>query len=145
MTDRNPDGLSDESALRDLSSRREVWSERNVLAVILAALFLFFVLEIWVSRRHSAAIVIDRKAEKQQGYRIDVNQATVYELIHLPDIGPALAERIVQYRDQHGPFRALEDLRQVGGIGPQTLKSMAPYLRWTSPSAPEGQTPSESP
>lgn len=141
MNDRNPD----KDGSLDVFSPGKTWSERSVLASILAALFCFLVLEVWGSRRHSEEIVVDRKAEHQLGYRIDVNQATVFELIHLPDIGPALAERIVHDRDQHGPFRDLEDLRRVGGIGPQTLRSIAPYVRWSTLSAAESQAPQEKP
>ncbi|MCC6245318.1 MAG: helix-hairpin-helix domain-containing protein [Gemmatimonadaceae bacterium] len=52
---------------------------------------------------------------------VDVNQATERELERLPRVGPALAKRIVAWREAHGPFRSLEDLRHVRGIGPATI------------------------
>lgn len=51
------------------------------------------------------------------GERIDINQATAEELQRLPGIGTALAEAIVQYRQEHGAFTTVEDLMQVKGIG----------------------------
>jgi competence protein ComEA len=48
---------------------------------------------------------------------IDLNGATVAELEELPGVGPVLAERIAAYRDEHGPFAAVEDLLDVPGIG----------------------------
>lgn len=48
---------------------------------------------------------------------IDLNAATVAELEELPGVGPVLAERIAAYRDEHGPFAAVEDLLDVPGIG----------------------------
>ena len=60
--------------------------------------------------------------------RIDLNTATAGELEGIPGIGPALAGRILAYRDREGPFRSLEDLDDVSGIGPQTLQRLAPYL-----------------
>lgn len=48
---------------------------------------------------------------------INVNRATAAELEELPGVGPVLAERIVEYRDDHGPFLTLADLAQVPGVG----------------------------
>jgi competence ComEA-like helix-hairpin-helix protein len=48
--------------------------------------------------------------------KVNVNTAGVEELVKLPGIGPGFAQRIVQYRQQHGPFRRIEDLMNVKGI-----------------------------
>ena len=48
---------------------------------------------------------------------LNLNTADTETLQALPGIGPALAERIVAYRLEHGPFQTVEDLRQVPGIG----------------------------
>jgi competence protein ComEA len=53
--------------------------------------------------------------------RININTATAADLVALPRVGPALAQRIVDYRTLHGPFRAIEDVMQVSGIGPATF------------------------
>ena len=53
----------------------------------------------------------------EAGERIDLNRATKEELIELPGIGPVLAERIIQFRRQHGGFRGVEELLEVKGIG----------------------------
>lgn len=55
---------------------------------------------------------------------IDINSATIDELIVLPGIGPALAQRIIDYRAEHGPFRSIKDLEGVSGIGPQTVENI---------------------
>jgi competence protein ComEA len=49
--------------------------------------------------------------------KLDLNAATVAQLDTLPGIGPALAQRIVAFRTQHGGFRSVDDLHQVPGIG----------------------------
>ena len=59
---------------------------------------------------------------------VELNEATVEQLDGLPGIGPALAERIVTYRDEHGPFEQVDDLAKVKGIGVRTLERLRPYL-----------------
>lgn len=61
--------------------------------------------------------------------QISVNTATAPELERLPGIGPVLAQRIVEYREQHGPFQRLEDLLEVEGIGPSKLENLQEYVR----------------
>jgi competence protein ComEA len=59
--------------------------------------------------------------------RIDVNHATPAELWRLPGIGPTLAQRIIEARGEK-PFRAVEDLRRVRGIGAKTLERLRPHV-----------------
>ena len=55
---------------------------------------------------------------------IDLNSATAEELTVLPGIGPALAERIVEYRREHGEFETVEELIHVSGIGEAKLTEL---------------------
>ncbi|HDS29198.1 MAG TPA: helix-hairpin-helix domain-containing protein, partial [Candidatus Acetothermia bacterium] len=55
---------------------------------------------------------------------VDVNRASVDELVALPGIGPVLAARIVAYREEHGMFRTLDELQKVSGIGRQTVDGL---------------------
>lgn len=55
---------------------------------------------------------------------VDLNRATATELEALPGVGPVLAERIVSFRDQNGPFATVEDLLGVPGIGEAKLRQM---------------------
>ncbi|HWA59509.1 MAG TPA: helix-hairpin-helix domain-containing protein [Gemmatimonadales bacterium] len=52
---------------------------------------------------------------------LNLNTATAQELERLPKVGPALAGRIVAFREKHGPFPAVDSLVRVPGIGPATL------------------------
>jgi competence protein ComEA len=60
---------------------------------------------------------------------IDINRATVEDFDKLPGIGPELARRIVAYREKHGPFRRIEDLMAVRGMGAKKWRVLKPYLR----------------
>lgn len=60
---------------------------------------------------------------------VSLNSATQQELAErLPGIGEELARRIIEYREQHGGFQSLEELKNVEGIGDKTLEKIKPYL-----------------
>ncbi len=63
---------------------------------------------------------------------IDVNHATAAELRRLPGIGPTLSQRIIETRAQR-PFRSVEDLRRVRGIGVKTLERLRPHVVVVTP------------
>jgi competence protein ComEA len=62
------------------------------------------------------------------GLPLNLNTATAQDLDALPGVGPALAQRLIDYRTSHGPFKRLDDLTAVSGIGPQNLAKLKPYL-----------------
>jgi len=65
------------------------------------------------------------KLPVQSSGKININTAGATELDKLSGVGPALAERIIQYRTEHGPFAQPEDLKDVSGIGDKTYDKMA--------------------
>lgn len=58
------------------------------------------------------------------GARISLASATQAQLEQLDGIGPALAQRIIQYREQHGGFRSIDELQQVSGIGEKRFEAL---------------------
>lgn len=56
--------------------------------------------------------------------KVSLNTAAAEELETLPGIGPVLAERIVQYRQEYGPFESVDDLLRVEGIGEKTMEKL---------------------
>jgi competence ComEA-like helix-hairpin-helix protein len=80
------------------------------------------------------SLITARHPEPFPARRIDVNTAPAAELELLPSIGPALADRIVTHRTEHGPFDSLKALDSVPGIGPRTLEDLAPFVRFSEPS-----------
>ena len=59
---------------------------------------------------------------------VDINRATAAELQAIPGIGPVIAERIVAYRTENGPFRQVGELTRVAGVGDRTLARIAPLV-----------------
>ncbi len=57
-------------------------------------------------------------------FPLNINTATLEQLQQLPNIGPTLAQAIINYRDSHGPFTSIEQMRNVAGIGPKTFDSI---------------------
>ena len=75
------------------------------------------------SLKHSAA---DKQIDHDA--KIDLNKATNEELIKLPGIGKAMAERIIKYREENGAFTMIEELMKVKGIGKKKFEKLAPYI-----------------
>ena len=57
--------------------------------------------------------------------RVDLNRATAADLEELPGVGPVLAQRILDWREENGPFTAVGQLREVSGIGESTFQALA--------------------
>ncbi len=62
------------------------------------------------------------------GGRLDLNRATQADFEELPGIGKVLAERMVAYREQHGAFNSVADLRSVTGIGAKLFADLEPLV-----------------
>ncbi len=56
------------------------------------------------------------------GQKININTASVIELVELQNVGPSYAQKIVAYRQQNGPFNTPEDIMLVAGIGQRTFE-----------------------
>lgn len=68
--------------------------------------------------------ILHSRSAVQSSRKININTATVSELDNLPGIGPKLAERIILYRQQHGPFKRIDDIVLVSGIGSKRFEQM---------------------
>lgn len=97
------------------------------------------------SSRRSKRSILDSTAVPDPAAAIDVNHASAAELERLPRVGPALAARIVAWRESHGPFDSLESLRHVRGIGPATVRLLAPLVTFSGRHSPNRSEASASP
>lgn len=60
-------------------------------------------------------------ARREVGSAVDINTATVEELMSVPGIGQVIAQRIVEFREKNGPYASVDDLLKVRGIGEKSL------------------------
>ena len=67
-------------------------------------------------------------AEMSVAAPLNINAAEVESLTSLPGIGQKMAERISAYRDENGPFKSVDDLLNVKGIGPKVLEKIRPLV-----------------
>lgn len=74
-----------------------------------------------------ASLALPAWAQEKQGV-VNVNTASVQELQLLPRVGPALAKRIVEFREKNGPFKSTQELMRVSGIGEKTFALLSPYV-----------------
>ena len=70
------------------------------------------------------------------GERIDLDRADVMEITRLPRIGPALAQRIVAWRSEHGAFGGLARFDSVPGVGPRLLESIRSFITFSGVAPP---------
>ena len=59
---------------------------------------------------------------------VNINTASAEQLSNLPRVGPAIAQRIMDFRKENGPFKVAEDLMLVRGIGEKTFALLKPYI-----------------
>jgi competence ComEA-like helix-hairpin-helix protein len=116
------------------------WVTRAEAAATLALAFVFLV---WVGaiifrqRQAGGDIRWIRGQVEGANCLVDVNRAGLPELTLLPGIGPSRAERIIRWRQAHGPFHALEELRQAAGLSAKELAVIRSLVTLGAESSPE--------
>lgn len=73
---------------------------------------------------------------------VNINTARSEELQQVPGIGPATAQKILQMRKSYGPFKSVDDLLAIRGLGQKRLDKMRKYLTVGKPTKPAQQPPS---
>ncbi len=100
-----------------------VWRDRGLLALL--GLLVILLGWRWYGDHYGARPTEINHAPK---HLVDLNRATAAELEQLPGVGPQTAERVVRYREQNGPFKTLNELKKVGGLGDKTIAKLAPWV-----------------
>lgn len=106
-------------------------TDRDALVfTVLSAVLLVLIAYRWavLSGWGAHEIEIERQTPLAYNFQLDPNTASWVELAQLDGIGETLALRIIEDRETNGPFRTLEDLDRVKGVGAKTIERLRPYL-----------------
>jgi competence protein ComEA len=109
------------------------WVLRRLDQAVIAALCLFGLTALivyWTTQGglRGRLIEIEHADPATAEFKVNVNTAEWTELVTIPEIGETLAQRIVQYRQDNGPYQSPDELRHVRGIGPKTLERLKAYV-----------------
>ena len=91
----------------------------SVKGFVFPMVFAFALVFVWAVPSH---------ADDTSVKKININSASVKELQTLPQIGVAVAQRIVDYREKHGKFSKIEEIMKVKGIGEKTFLKIKPLI-----------------
>ena len=118
---------------------REAGSRPSDVLLVIAAVAIVLLVTARVVQRPVALQGVEPIRSQM---KIEVNSASAGSLTLLPGIGVGLAERIVSHREEHGPFANVESLQNVRGIGPKTIRRVAPYVTFRAAThGADGESP----
>lgn len=109
-----------------------------LLLVVLVVLSSFY----WVklSGWGREPVEVERLDARRYDFRLEINSATWVEWAQLEGLGEVLARRVVADREKHGPFKSIDDLHRVNGIGPKKLAVLREWL-YIGPKEPAAAIP----
>ena len=108
--------------------RRLIWSVMVALALCAGP--------VGVEAAQDAAVSTGQRAS---GELIDLNQASAAQLETLPGVGEVTAARIIEYRQENGGFKKIEELMNVRGIGERSFLRLRPLVTVGTPSKPDAR------
>ena len=104
-------------------------ADQRTVAVLTALCLILVVINLALQGYQRGQLIeIDDAPPIKFDFVLDVNRADWPEFTLLPGIGETLAKRIIQYRQQHGPFTSIDHIERVKGIGPKTMRRIREFL-----------------
>ena len=116
--------LKDGARVADALARAGGPTRRADLAAVNLAAPLADGQQVLVPRRAPPGLPATGSGAPATGAKVSLGSATAEQLDELPGIGPVTAQKIVDWRASHGPFRSVEDLDDVPGIGPARVEQL---------------------
>ncbi len=97
---------------------------RFTVVILVCVVLAFLVGPVLAQQQPAKPQVPQKQEEKKVTAKVNINKASEAELAKLPQIGPAMAKEIVAHRTQKGPFKKIEDIKQVKGIGEKKFEAI---------------------
>ncbi len=118
------------AVFQNKSTRSEMMNMRTLILTVLCTIALAVSIGKGFTAEQNAAVVQIDQADSAvvAVEKIDINQADPAELTKLPGIGTSTAAKISTYRDANGPFKSIDELLNVKGIGPEKLEKIRPLV-----------------
>lgn len=74
-------------------------------------------------------VLVEEEGKGEEGGKVNINTASIESLTKLPGIGSSTAQKIVSYRNEHGKFKSIEDIKNVSGIGEAKYNSIKDFIK----------------
>ena len=102
--------------------------ERSVL-IALGFIFVFGLMFHYVLKNHSIREAMQIIDSDKIYPKVNLNQARYEDLLRLSGVGPALANSIIHYRGEHGPYKTIEEIRFVDGISSKKYSQLVKFFK----------------
>lgn len=84
--------------------------------------------KVYITAESGNNVIIKDKIEGGKKQKVNINEAKQEELEELPGIGPSIAKKIIEYREQNGKFTSIDELQEVKGIGEAKFENIKEYI-----------------
>lgn len=84
--------------------------------------------KVYITAESGNNVIIKDKIEGGKKQKVNINEAKQEELEELPGIGPSIAKKIIEYREQNGKFTSIDELQEVKGIGEAKFENIKEYV-----------------
>lgn len=84
--------------------------------------------KVYITAGSGNNVIVEDKVERGKKQKVNINEAKQEDFEQLPGIGPSIAKKIIEYREQNGKFTSIDELQEVKGIGEAKFENIKEYI-----------------